>query len=867
MRRRRAGREPTKRPAARGKVDVFPIVGLGASAGGLQALELFFKHVPATSGTAFIVVQHLDPTRKDMLVELLQRASSLPVTQVTDNLRVKRGHVYVMPPNADMSMVNGVLHLFAPVAPRGFNLPIDFFFRSLADDLGPRSIGVVLSGMGSDGTLGLRAIHEKAGATFVQTPASAKFDAMPRSAIAAGLADIVALPESLPDKIDEYLEHARPGVAPDDAARDSGTESAVQKIVGLMRTATGHDFSAYKSSTVYRRIERRMGLHQLDDIASYVRYLRENRAEADLLFKELLIGVTSFFRDPAAWEKMKSTALPALLDACPRHAVLRAWVPACSTGEEAYSLGVVFREALEEHCPGKNIKLQIFGTDLDESAIERAREGLYPAAVAKDVSPERLKRFFVEDVSGYRVRPELRGGIIFANQNILQDPPFTKLDILTCRNLLIYLTPELQRQLLPLFHYSLRQGGHLFLGSAESIGSFSHLFDVVDGKSRIYRRVEPGAGAAVPVEFPSAFGRLQRYRAEAPIDDPKASAAKPSNLQALAQRLLLTRFAPAAVLVNVKGDILYVGGSTTKYLEAPAGKANWNVFAMMRQGLQRPVAAAFQRAFQTKESQTVTGLTVHGGEVGRAVAVTVEPVDEPAALRETMMIAFTDAPAEKSVARGPRAAKGRGAAAHARLEKELAESRDALRTAREDGQHAAEELMSTNEELQSMNEELQSTNEELMTSKEEMQSMNEELQTLNHELESKLDEHARTGNDMRNLLDSTEIAVLFLDGALNVRRFTPKATTLFKLIPGDVGRPLADLSSDLVYDDLYDHAREVLRTLVFKETLVADRRGRSFRVRVMPYRTSDNRIDGLVITLTSVEGSIPRPPEPRKAVS
>ncbi|MDD2922525.1 MAG: chemotaxis protein CheB, partial [Anaerolineales bacterium] len=426
----------------------FPIVGIGASAGGLEALELFLAHVPKDSGMAFVIIQHLDPTHKGVLVELLQRGTSMPVAQVKDRMRVKPAHVYVIPPNKDMSILHGVLHLLDPVAPRGLRLPIDFFFRSLAEDKQEHSVAVILSGMGSDGMLGARAIKEKAGVVFVQEPSSAKFDGMPRSTMDDGLADVVAPADLLPEKINAYLRHAPLITQP--AIETQTAQSALEKVVILLRAQTGHDFSLYKKTTIYRRIERRMGLHQIDKIANYVRFLRENPQEVELLFRELLIGVTNFFRDPEAWQQLGDEVLPALISAGKSNQTLRAWIPACSTGEEAYSLAIIFKEALEKIKPAKNIALQIFATDLDAQAIERARAGVFPANISADVSAQRLARFFIKADGSYQVTKPIREMVIFAPQNIIMDPPFTKLDIVGCRNLLIYLTPELQKKLLPL---------------------------------------------------------------------------------------------------------------------------------------------------------------------------------------------------------------------------------------------------------------------------------------------------------------------------------------------------------------------------------------------------------------------------------
>ena len=799
--------------------NTFPIVGIGASAGGLEALELFLKHVPAGSGLAFVIVQHLDPTHKGILVELLQRVTPMPVVQAKDRLKVAPDRVYVIPPNKDLSILHGVLHLLEPAAPRGLRLPIDFFFRSLADDRQARSIGVILSGMGSDGTLGLRAIKEKAGVVFVQAPASAKFDGMPRSAIAAGLADVVAPAEELPGRIIDYLKHA-PLTATPDPSRESKNQSALEKVFILLRTQTGHDFSLYKKSTIYRRVERRMGLHQIDKIATYVRFLRENPQEIELLFKELLIGVTSFFRDPPAWEQLKDEVIPALLAAHPKGGLLRAWASGCSTGEEAYSLAMVFKEALERVKPAGNFSLQVFATDLDRDAIDRARAGVYPANIAADVSPERLRRFFVQDEHGFRVGKEIRETVIFAPQNVIMDSPFTKLDLLICRNLLIYLDPGIQRKLIPLFHYSLNPGGVLFLGSAETIGAFTGLFVPLAGKKRFYRRID-SALPAEPVEFPSSFFPDLPHAATV---QPQARMPVP-NLQALADQLLLQRFSPAAVLTNDKGDILYISGRTGKYLEPAAGKANWNIFAMAREGLRYELNNAWQKALRQKTAARLKGVKVGTNGGVQALDITVQPISEPAALQGMVMIVFTEVatPPETKASGKPLRASARSDSLAA-LERELQQAREETQTCREQMQTSQEELKSTNEELQSTNEELQSTNEELTTSKEEMQSLNEELQTVNHELQAKLDELSQANNDMKNLLNSTDIATLFLDEALNVRRFTPQTTSIIKLIAGDAGRPITDITTDLDYPGLAADARQVLRSLVFIEKQVATAR-------------------------------------------
>ena len=840
------GKQTTKSTPSRKESLPFPIVGIGASAGGLEALEQFLRHVPEVSGMAFVIVQHLDPTHKGIMPELLQRTTAMKVYQVRDRMRVKPNCVYVIPPNKDMSILHGVLHLFEPVVPRGLRLPIDYFLRSLAEDRKERSIGVILSGMGSDGTIGLRAIKEKAGLVLVQEPGSAKFDSMPRSAIEAGLVDLIAPAEQLPEKIIGYLRHAR-SIVKTELTLEEKDQSAMEKILILLRARTGQDFSLYKRNTVYRRIERRMSIHQIDMIASYVRYLQENPQEVELLFKELLIGVTCFFRDQDSWVHLQQEAISACLSDRPSGGILRAWSVGCSTGEEAYSLAIAFKEQLEQQRPKEGFTLQIFATDLDRDAIDKARQGVYPANIAADVSPERLRRFFTKEDDGYRVGKEIREMVTFATQNVIMDPPFTKLDILVCRNLLIYLTPELQKKLMPLFHYSLNPGGVLFLGSAEAVGSFTALYTPLNVKSRLFRRRETLVPAE-PIAFPPSFiPALPGVSKESMMMKPAV------NLQSLADQLLLQHFSPPAVLVNDKGDILYINGRTGKYLEPAAGKANWNIFAMARDGLRFDLGNAFQQANRQKGTITVKGLKVGINGGTQIVDITVQAIEEPEAMRGMLMIVFTDVatPTEKKAAVRSKTATSDNARV-LELEQELQQFREELQTTREGMQSSQEELKSTNEELQSTNEELQSTNEELTTSREEMQSLNEELQTVNAEQHSKMDELSRMNNDMRNLLNSTEIVTVFLDKELHIRRFTSGADKLFKLRQGDVGRPLSEIVTDLLYPDITEEAGNVLRTLIFSEKQITTKDGRWYSVRIMPYRTMEDVIGGVVITFADI---------------
>ena len=834
-------------------VTFFPVIGIGASAGGLEAIEIFLKHVTTPCGMAFVIVQHLDPTHKGIMVELLQRVTSLPVMEVSDRLKIEPDHVYLIPPNQDMTILHGVLHLLDMIKPRGLRLPIDFFFRSMADDLQENSVGVILSGMGSDGTLGLRAIKEKGGGVFVQDPSSAKFDGMPRSAIDEGLADVVAPVEALPAMILAYLKHVPPS-SKSLAVLTERAQSALEKVIILLRTQTGHDFSLYKKNTIYRRIERRMGIHQIDKITNYVRFLQNNPHEIELLFKEMLIGVTNFFRDPESWEVLKTKVIPSILASKPQGGVLRAWTAGCSTGEEAYSLAIVFREVIATLKPAGNFKLQIFATDLDKDAIEKARTGIYPPNITADVSPDRIKLYFEKDEKGFRISREIRESIVFAPHNVIMDPPFTKLEILICRNLLIYMEQELQKKILRLFNYSLNPSGILFLGSAETVGTNSQLFEAFDLKTRLFKKIYQSA-TAEPLDFPISFTH-SKHGIQNNTEVQSTSKTAGLNLQTMIDTLLLQQFAPAAVLTNDQGDIIYISGRTGKYLEPAAGKANLNIFGMAREGLRYELTIMFTAVIRQKGQITKRGLTVGTNGGKQSVDVTVKLIESPESLKGMVMIVFADVAKKVSEPDPVHASHAEtGSKRVVLLEEELRQAKDEILIIREEMQTSEEELKSTNEEMQSSNEEMQSTNEELTTSKEEMQSLNEELQTVNQELQSKVSDLSQSNNDMKNLLNSTDIATLFLDDELNIRRFTNRTANIIKLIASDIGRPITDIATDLHYPDLAEDARMVLQTLVFSEKQVSASDFRWFSVKIMPYRTQENRIDGLVITFTDISMS------------
>jgi two-component system CheB/CheR fusion protein len=825
--------------------NLFPIVGIGASAGGLEAIEQYLGNVPENSGMAYVVVQHLDPTHKGMLPELLQRISKMKVFQVKDRMRVIPNCIYVIPPNKIMSLSKGILHLFEPIHDRGQRLPIDFFLKSLADDLKELAVGLILSGMGSDGSLGIRAIKEKNGIIMVQDPKDAKFDSMPRNAIDSVIVDIVAPANELPRRLIEFLKHIP--VLRTEVEIEIKDKSSLEKIVNLLRTYTGNDFSLYKKNTVYRRIERRMAIHKIDKIASYVLFLIENPKEIEILFKELLIGVTSFFRDALVWENLKETILPDIITKLQAGSILRAWVPGCSTGEEAYSLAIVFKEVLEKINPYGGFSLQIFATDLDNEAIDIARKGIFSASIASEVSPERLKRFFLKTEEGYFINTEIREKVVFAHHNIMMHPPFTKIDILSCRNLLIYMEPELQKKMIGLFYYSLNPNGIMILGSSETLGTQSHLFTPLDLKWKIFKRTVTLLTPDL-MDFPSTLSRTK-----AAIIEKEITYSSAGNIQTLADQLLLQNYSPAGVLVNENGDIIYISGRTGKYLEPAVGKANMNIFAMLREGLRNEFPIAFQKAVSKKEIVVLRNIKVGTNGSSQTLNVSIQWINKPELLRGMIMITFTDLlEISNSKLQAQKEKKTLTSTRQMELEKELKYAREKIQATLEEMQTSQEELKSSNEELQSTNEELQSTNEELMSSKEEMQSLNEELQTLNAELQSKVEDFTRVNSDMKNLLDSTDIATLFLDKELNIRSYTNQAVKIFKLRKGDIGRPFTDLVSDLVYPDLSDDALKVLKTLMFikKQTLTKD--GRWYSVRIMPYRTLDDKIDGVVITFFNI---------------
>ncbi len=844
---------PAEGPAEAPPPLPFPVVGIGASAGGLSALEALFDAMPESPGMAFVVVQHLSPDNASVLVELLQRHTALPVVQVTDGMAVAVDRVHVIPPGADLALSDGVLHLTPPAAPRGHHLSIDHFLRSLARAQRERAVAIVLSGTGSDGALGARAVKGEGGLVLAQTPESAEYEGMPRAAVATGMVDLVLDPARMPQALVELVAKRPAADAPDRPTLHD--PAAVRKICALLLAQTGHDFSQYKATTLVRRMERRMALAQITDTDEYLRHARENPHEVEALFRDLLIGVTHFFRDADAFRVLEQQVIPRLVETKPAQGVLRVWVCACSTGEEAYSLAILLHERIQQSAPG--LRLQVFATDIDAHAIEAARAGVFPDSIAADVPAERLARHFTHDpqLGLYRVRKHIRDLLVFSEQDVTRDPPFSRLDLVSCRNLLIYLNTEVQQRLIPLFHYALLPGGVLFLGTSETVGDSARLYTVIDRKWKLFARLaadEGGSRLTLP-DFvpPPPEAALRRERIALP-----AAADETSGLRRIAEQALIAHYAQAAVLVNERGQILHILGRTGKFLEPADGDAALNILPMAREGLKRELTVALHRAVGQQQPVAFNGLRVKANGHWIVANLVVRPVETSPGNAPSMVYLVVLEEAPNPPVDGP-AGDATGAGGSERvldLERELRAKDEYLQTTLEEMETTNEELKSTNEELQSVNEELQSTNEELETSKEELQSVNEELSTVNAELQDKVADLSRANNDMNNLLAGTGVGTVFVDHHLRIARFTPAATQVINLIPGDVGRPLEHVASNLVgYDRLIDDIRSVLDTLVPKEAEVQVRgSGAWYLMRIRPYRTMENLIEGAVVTLVDI---------------
>jgi two-component system CheB/CheR fusion protein len=841
----------------------FPVVGIGASAGGLAAFEAFFSAMPSVteSGMTFVLVQHLAPDHKSILSDLVKRYTRMQVYEVEDGMVVKPNCAYIIPPNRDMAFLNGTLHLLEQTAPRGLRLPIDFFFRSLALDQHERAICIVLSGTGSDGTLGVRAVKGEGGMVMAQEPGSTEYDGMPRSAIATGLVDYVLPPAEMPARLVAYVGHAfgkrpRPVSAPIPQVQDT-----LKKVCILVRGQTGHDFSEYKESTIIRRVERRMAIHQIERPEEYLRYMQQNPAEAEALFRDLLIGVTNFFRDPEAFEAFQTLAIPRLFAGKRAGKAVRVWVCGCSTGEEAYSIAILIQEHMETLKLA--FKVQIFATDVDRQAIELARSGVFPTSIAPDISPERLARFFILDSAGgvYRIHKAIRDLLVFSEQDVIDDPPFSTLDLISCRNLMIYMGGELQKKLISVFHYALNPEGVLFLGTSETVGESDALFGMLDRKSKLYLRRKGVPGSPRPLLRDPVLPPLEARAHLRPSREGDRCEGQ-ANLRELTEQSLLQHFAQAGVLINGRGDILHIWGRTGKYLEPAPGDAGVNILPMAREGLRRELTTALRRVVAHDEAVRCPGLRVRTNGEHVTVNLTlrrvrVVPGGDP--LLDRFLVVLEEAQPAGLDQSGKAAAEGAGtteldvSVRIAAVEKELRAKEEYLQSTLQEMETSSEELKSANEEMQSVNEELQSTNEELETSKEELQSVNEELATVNVELQTKVSELSRANNDMNNLLAGTGVATLFVDHQLHIARFTPPITRLINLIDSDVGRPVGHIVSNLVgYDRLVEDVQTVLDALAPKEAEVQTKAGAWYLMRIGPYRTLENAVEGAVVTFVDI---------------
>lgn len=828
-----------------------PIVGIGASAGGLEAFERFFKACPADTGMAFVLVSHLSPDHRSLLTEILQRSTNMPVKQVVDQDRVAANHVYVIPPNCDMALLNGVLQLSETDMARGLHLPIDGFFRSLAEDQAEQAIGIILSGTASDGTLGLRAILGVGGVCMVQTPATAKYDGMPQSAINSGYATHILNVEAMPAMLQELVRQSGYRVKVSPLIKPQ-TVSSLNQVLLQIRSSTGHDFSLYKKSTIGRRIERRMALNNIQDIAVYARFLKQNSHEIDALFSDMLINVTSFFRDADAFVALKQQILPALLADKPADYVFRIWVAGCSSGEEAYSIAIVLSELSEElH---KDFKVQIYATDLDEHIINQARSGSYPVGIAQDVEPERLRRFFTLTDQGYKINKDIRQMVVFAVQSIIKDPPFTKIDLLSCRNLLIYLEQEQQNRLIPIFHFALNPGGVLFLSNSESITSHPYLFKLLNRKWKFYQAQKTAIKPGI-----SQFGNLTMANKDISLPPKTAVSKVPAvTVAALTHRILLQSYAPASVTTDAKGNILYVHGDTSPYLSAPSGPFTTNVVDMAHTGLQLALRSALPAAMRgepTVDSEVIINSKEGELRVNFSVRRLALPISEVNDDESLLLVSFQEV-AGKPMAKRKRAKtviSSEEFQLNAQLKRDLAYARENQQATLEEMQATNEELKSANEELQSTNEELQSTNEELETSREELQSLNEETITVNSELNTKIEQLSISQSDLKNLMDNVNTGIVFMDYQLNIRSYTRGAVKAYRLIDTDVGRPLDDITSNLQGGNLLAELHAVLETLIPQEMEVQTHEGIYYLARIQPYRSLDNVIAGVVLSLTDID--------------
>ncbi len=845
--------------SARPQSNSFPIVGVGASAGGLEAFTIFLKALSPRPGMAFVLIPHLDPSRESAFTQILARTTAIPVIEAKDKMPVRPNHIYVIPPNCDLTIRHGVLQLGARREPHSVNTTIDIFLRSLASDQGRNAVGVILSGTATDGTLGLGAIKGEGGITFAQEPRSAKYDGMPASAIAAGYVDFVLPPEGIAQELDQIRHHpyvAGTLVEPAGEGHEQD-EAYLAQIFRLLRRATGVDFSEYKPPTIGRRIQRRMALNRVHRLGEYVALLHRDRSEVNGLYQDLLINVTSFFRNPEAFEALKQEVYRPILEApkSPGNSI-RIWVPGCSTGEETYSHAISLVEFLGE---GRSeIPIQIFGTDLSETAVQRARAGMYKESIETDVSPARLRRFFHKSDAGYQISKTIRDLCIFSTQNVFSDPPFSRIDLISCRNVMIYLGQSLQKRVIPIFHYALNSAGFLMIGSTEGLlGAGSELFDMVDKKQKIYRKRMVSTPMAFGFPADGTAHELPAPGATPPPAKPAEPAKLPFEVQREADRLLLTRYAPPAVVVNEQLEIIQTRGRTGGFLELPHGKASLHLLKMARPGMLSELQKAIDEARTSNLESKRHNVCVQSDGKSFEATIRVIPFNAPGhEQHKNLLIVFEPVvPESRQVAvltpAGPMSDEERAAKDDqiAQLRQELAATKEYLQAIIESQEATNEELQSANEEIQSGNEELQSTNEELQTSKEELESANEELHTVNEEMQHRNELLGQLNNDLNNLLNNVNLPMLMIGPDLTVRRFTPPAAVVLGLMPTDIGRPIPRLKLNLDVAQLEQMTLDVIRDSQPKHYRIEDNEHFRYSLRISPYKTLDNHTEGAVISV------------------
>ncbi|MFT7312965.1 MAG: two-component system CheB/CheR fusion protein [Paraglaciecola sp.] len=824
--------------------DDLPIIGIGASAGGLEALELFFKNVPKECGMAFVVVMHLDPSHNSLLPELLQRQTKMDVVKIGDHQYVEKNKIYVIPPGKNLLIANRRLELTESVDLH-VRSPIDFFFKSLAQDHGSSGACVILSGTGSDGKVGLQEIKDHSGYVIVQSIASAKYDGMPKNAIATGLVDCILVPEKMPQQLIKHFNKKNQHQQPADMKILS---NSFTNILTIIKNKTGHDFSLYKKKTISRRIERRMQVLHLANINDYLELVGKDTNEVITLFQDLLIGVTCFFRDKEAFALLSSSVLPQLLDNKPDNYTIRVWVPGCSTGEEAYSVAILLQEYLKT--TGKNMNIKIFATDIDEHSIDKARSGRYSLSGKIDITEKYFHSYFITSGDYFQVKQSIRETVVFATQNITKDPPFSKLDIICCRNLLIYFSHELQKNIFPIFHYSLKERGVLFLGPSETTGQSNNYFEIINRKWKIFKRKSLEKDSTSELYFTDKQSSIKMEKNTKPV--PFSPITELSALQ-LVETILKKSHIQSCVIVNNQMDIIYVHGRLGHYLEPAQGRLTNNILEMARTPqLREDLSYAIRSVLLHKKEITKKSIPLEIDNKKKCIDLTVKLLNDAGNLKDLVMVTFSEKTSVKPEELEVIPNSGVKNDEVNILVKELESTRDNLETTVEELETANEELKSANEELQSTNEELQSTNEELETSKEELQSLNEESVTVNAQLQSHIDELSSANDDIKNLLDSTQVATLFLDTELKIRRFTPKITDIIHLLPTDIHRPVSHLSSCLQDIKLSEIAAIVLKKLEKIEQDVHDDKQNYYKMRVLPYRTANNIIAGVVISFTDI---------------